>query len=92
MPTKKEWAEQREIVDKTIRRLERKGLKAAGHVVGTRNATKKILAEARKEGCEAIIMAADPDRNRVTGNMMWSQEPQRVRRKSKLPVYLVTDG
>lgn len=92
LPTKKEWAEQREIVDKTIRRLERKGLKAAGQVVGTRNATKRILAEARREECEAIIMAADPDRNRVTGNMMWSQEPQRVRRRAKLPVYLVTDG
>jgi nucleotide-binding universal stress UspA family protein len=91
MPTKQEWAEQREIVSKTIRRLERKGLQADGHVLGTRNATKKILAEARTEGCDAIVMAADPDRNRFTGNMMWTQEPQRVRRKAKLPVYLVPD-
>ena len=91
LPTKKEWAEQREIVSKTIRRLERKGLEADGHVLGTRNATKKILEEAKKEGCEAIVMAADPDRNRVTGNMMWSQEPQRVKRKAKLPVYLVAE-
>jgi nucleotide-binding universal stress UspA family protein len=91
LPSKKEWAEQREIVSKTIRRLERKGLKADGHVLGTRNATKKILEEAKKEGCEAIVMAADPDRNRVTGNMMWTQEPQRVARKAKLPVYLVRD-
>jgi nucleotide-binding universal stress UspA family protein len=91
LPSKKEWAEQREIVSKTIRRLERKGLQADGHVLGTRNATKQILAEAKKEGCDAIVMAADPDRNRVTGNMMWSQEPQRVRRKAKLPVYLVPD-
>jgi nucleotide-binding universal stress UspA family protein len=90
-PTKKEWAEQRDIVAKTIRRLERKGLEAGGHVLGTRNATKKILEEAKKEGCEAIVMAADPDRNRVTGNAMWSQEPQRVKRKAKLPVYLVPD-
>lgn len=92
LPTKKEWAEQRESVSNTIRRLERKGLKADGHVLGTRNATKKILTEATNEGCEAIVMAADPDRNRVTGNMMWSQEPQRVRRKAKLPVYLVPDA
>jgi nucleotide-binding universal stress UspA family protein len=91
MPTKKEWAEQREIVAKTIRRLERKGIDAGGHVLGTRNATKKIIDEAKKEGCGAIVMAADADRNRVTGNMMWSQEPQRVRRKAKLPVYLVPD-
>ena len=91
LPTKKEWAEQRDLVSKTIRRLERKGVKADGHVLGTRNATKKILEEAKKEGCEAIVMAADADRNRVTGNMMWSQEPQRVKRKAKLPVYLVPD-
>jgi nucleotide-binding universal stress UspA family protein len=90
LPTKREWAEQREIVTKTIRRLERKGVTADGHVLGTRNATKKILAEAAQEECEAIVMAADPDRNRVTGNVMWSQEPQRVKRKAKLPVYLVT--
>jgi nucleotide-binding universal stress UspA family protein len=88
-PTKKDWAAQRDIVAKTIKRLERKGLAANGQVLGTRNATKKILEEAKKEGCEAIVMAADADRNRVTGNMMWSQEPQRVRRKAKLPVYLV---
>jgi nucleotide-binding universal stress UspA family protein len=91
MPTKKEWAEQREIVSKTIRRLERKGIEAGGHVLGTRNATKKIIEEAKKEGCEAIVMAADADRNRVTGNLMWSQEPQRVKRKAKLPVYLVAE-
>ena len=90
-PTKKEWAAQRDIVAKTIKRLERKGLAANGHVLGTRNATKKIIEEAKKEGCEVIVMAADADRNRVTGNMMWTQEPQRVRRKAKLPVYLVFD-
>jgi nucleotide-binding universal stress UspA family protein len=91
MPTKREWAEQRDIVSKTIRRLERKGIEADGHVLGTRNATKKIIEEAKKEGCEAIVMAADADRNRVTGNVMWSQEPQRVKRKAKLPVYLVAE-
>jgi nucleotide-binding universal stress UspA family protein len=91
MPNKKEWAEQRDIVSKAIKRLERKGLKASGHVLGTRNAWKKIVEEAKKEGCEAIVMSADPDRNRVTGNAMWSQEPQRVRRRAKVPVYLVVD-
>jgi nucleotide-binding universal stress UspA family protein len=91
LPTKKEWAEQRDIVAKAIRRLKRKGIAADGHVLGTRSATKKILEEAKREGCDAIVMAADPDRNRVTGNMMWTQEPQRVRRKAKLPVFLVPD-
>ena len=43
------------------------------------------------EECEAIVMAADPDRNRVVRDAMWSQEPQRVRRKAKVPVFLVFD-
>jgi nucleotide-binding universal stress UspA family protein len=91
LPSKQEWKEQRDLVTKAIRRLERKGVAAKGHVLGTRNATKKILQEAKLEGCEAIVMAADPDRNRVVGNGMWSQEPQRVRRRSKLPVFLVVE-
>jgi nucleotide-binding universal stress UspA family protein len=92
LPTKKEWAEQREIVSKTIRRLARKGIEADGHVLGTRNATKKIIQEAAEHGCEAIVMSADPDRNRVVGSMLWTQEPQRVRRRAKLPVFLVVDA
>ena len=91
LPTKREWAEQREIVAKAIRRLERKGIKADGHVLGTRNATKKILAEAAQYESEVIVMGADPDRNRFSGNLLWSQEPQRVRRRAKIPVVLVVD-
>jgi nucleotide-binding universal stress UspA family protein len=92
LPTKAEWTAQRDLVDKAIRRLKRKGLSAHGHVLGTRNATKKILQEAAQHECEAIVMAADPDRNRIVGNVMWSQEPQRVRRKARLPVFLVEPG
>jgi nucleotide-binding universal stress UspA family protein len=91
LPTKREWAEQRDFVGKAIKRLERKGLTADGHVLGTRNATKKIVQEALKHDCQAIVMAADPDRNRVVGNLMWTQEPQRVRRRAKIPVFLVED-
>jgi nucleotide-binding universal stress UspA family protein len=91
LPTKKEWAEQRKIVDRAVKRLERKGIDADGHVVGTRKSTKRILQEAEFAGCEAIVMAADPDRNRVVGDMLWSQEPQRVRRRAKIPVFLVFD-
>jgi nucleotide-binding universal stress UspA family protein len=89
LPTKAEWAAQRDLIDQAIKRLRRKGLAAEGHVLGTRNATKKILQEAAQHGCQAIVMAADPDRNRIVGNVMWSQEPQRVRRKARLPVFLV---
>ena len=91
LPTKREWAEQREIVGKAVSRCKRKGVEATGHVLGTRKATKGILKEAATKGCDAIVMAADPDRNRFLGDMMWTQEPQRVRRKAKLPVFLVED-
>jgi nucleotide-binding universal stress UspA family protein len=91
LPTKREWAEQREIVTEAIRRLKRKGIKAEGHVLGTRKATKKILEEAKKECCDAIVMSADRDRNRFVGDLLWSQEPQRVRRRARVPVFLVID-
>jgi nucleotide-binding universal stress UspA family protein len=89
LPTKKEWDEQRQIVGRAVKRLERKGLEADGHVVGTRKSTKRILQEAELAGCDAIVMAADPDRNRVAGDFMWTQEPQRVRRRARIPVFLV---
>lgn len=89
LPTRAEWREQHEIVAKAIKRLRRKGLEADGHVVGSRKTTKRICAEAANQGCDAIVMAADPDRNRLIRDMLWSQEPQRVRGKSKLPVFLV---
>jgi nucleotide-binding universal stress UspA family protein len=89
LPNKREWGEQREIVAKAIKRLRKKGIDADGHVVGTRAGWKRILDEAKKEGCDAIVMTADPDRNRIVGNALWSQEPQRVRRRAKIPVYLV---
>ena len=89
LPTKREWQEQREIVRKAVARLRRRGIEAEGHVLGTRKATKRICDEARKEGCDAIVMTADPDRNRLVADMMWTQEPQRVRRRAKVPVFLV---
>jgi nucleotide-binding universal stress UspA family protein len=91
LPNKREWAEQREIVSKAIKRLKRKGVEADGHVVGTRAGWKRIIDEAKTQGCDAIVMSADSDRNRVVANALWSQEPQRVRRKAKVPVYLVYD-
>jgi nucleotide-binding universal stress UspA family protein len=91
LPTKREWADRRDMVRKTVRRLQRKGIEADGHVLGTRKATKRICDQAAKEGCDAIVMAADPDRNRVVGDMLWTQEPQRVRRRANVPVFLVLD-
>jgi nucleotide-binding universal stress UspA family protein len=91
MPTRQELADQREIVASAIKRLKRKGLPATGHVFGTRKATARICQEAVKLECQAIVMAADPDRNRVVADLLWSQEPQRVRRRAKVPVFLVVE-
>jgi len=38
---------------------------------------------------DAIVMAADPPRGRLVADFLWSQEPYRVRRRAKIPVYLV---
>jgi nucleotide-binding universal stress UspA family protein len=91
LPTKAEWREQHEIVAKAVKRLRRKGIEADGQVLGTRKTTKRIVDLAKQEGCDAIVMAADPDRRRLIGDMIWSQEPQRVRRKARVPVILVAD-
>ncbi|MEO8966723.1 MAG: universal stress protein [Solirubrobacteraceae bacterium] len=89
LPTKAEWQAQRDVVATAVSALRRQGIEADGHVLGTRKTTKRILEEAAQLGCEAIVMTADSDRNRISGDLLWSQEPQRVRRKAKLPVFLV---
>lgn len=89
LPTNREWDEQRKLVRDAVQELRRRGLQADGHVVGTRNATKAILAEARRLGSQTIVMGADPPRPRLLADLMWSQEPQRVRRRARQPVHLV---
>lgn len=93
LPTRQEWQDQRDLVAKAVKVLRKRGLSAEGHVVGTRKAAQRIVAEAIATGCEAIVMAADPPRNRLIADFMWSQEPYRVKRRAKqLPVILVTPG
>ena len=64
-PSRREWADQRRNVERAIARLERKGVEADGRVIGTRSGAKRIVAEARRLGCDAIVMGADPPRARV---------------------------
>src|SRR5215471_9325353 len=90
-PNAAEWQEQRDSVAAAIELLERRGIEADGNVLGTRKATKRIVGMARELGCEAIVMAADPPRNRLLANLMWSQEPYRVRRRAHVPVHLVVE-
>jgi nucleotide-binding universal stress UspA family protein len=89
LPTRQELKEQKEIVGDAIKRLKREGIPASGGVVGTRKATARIVEEAAKQECQAIVMAADRDRGLFVGDFLWSQEPQRVRRRAKVPVFLV---
>ena len=91
-PSRQEWDRQRELVAEAVQALERHGLKATGQVLGTRNATRRIVDVARRTGCDAIVMGADPPRHWVVADFVWSQEPYRVRRRARLPVYLVPAG
>lgn len=90
-PNKNEWEERRSMVQRVVWGLERKGIEVDGRVFGARNATKRITREARRLGCDAIVMSADEPRNRFVGNFMWSQEPQRVQRRADVPVFLVIE-
>jgi nucleotide-binding universal stress UspA family protein len=89
LPTRQELKELYELVDSAIDRLERKGIEADGEVLATRNGAKRIARRAERLRCQAIVMAADPKRNAAVRNFMWSQEPHRVARRSKVPVHLV---
>jgi nucleotide-binding universal stress UspA family protein len=89
-PTRQEWKDQRALIDSAVKQLEKRGVDATGRVLGTRKATKRIVGEAERLGCTAIVMAADPPRNRFLSDLMWSQEAYRVRRRAKVPVHLVT--
>jgi nucleotide-binding universal stress UspA family protein len=90
-PSQGEWREQKDNVERAIKALQRQGVDADGHVVGTRKATRSIVREAARLDCDVIVMPADPPRNRLVADMMWSQEPYRVRRRARLPVYLVLE-
>jgi nucleotide-binding universal stress UspA family protein len=91
LPTKREWAETEQTVQRAIKRLRRKRIEADGQIVGTRKAARRICQEAEARDCAAIVMGADPTRNRILGEFYWSQEPQRVSRWARVPVYLVTE-
>jgi nucleotide-binding universal stress UspA family protein len=90
LPTRGEWETQRAVVGAAVKALEKQGVEATGQVLATRKATKRIVTEAERLGCSAIVMAADQPRNRFVADLMWSQEPYRVRRRAKVPVHLVT--
>ncbi|MFN8132234.1 MAG: universal stress protein [Solirubrobacteraceae bacterium] len=91
MPTRKEWDARRQTVERAVAELKRRGVAASGGVLGTRRATKRIIGEAERLGCDAIVMEAGRERGKFVGDFMWNQEAWRVRRKSPVPVYIVPE-
>jgi nucleotide-binding universal stress UspA family protein len=92
LPNKHEWEAQRSLVADAIRDLKNRNVQAEGEVIGTRQAAKRIVAEANRHHCDAIVMGADAPRNWLVSNLLWSQEPYRVRRSAGIPVFLIVDG
>ena len=90
LPSRHEWEEQHRRVAGAVETLKQRGLAVQGHVVGTRNAARRIVREAERLQCDVIVMGADPPRHWLIADLVWSQEPYRVRRRTRLPVYLVT--
>src|SRR5215471_4900824 len=91
LPNKQEMQQRHDSVASAIRWLKRRKIDATAQISGTRNAAKRIIVEAKRLGADAIVMAADPPRHWLISDMMWSQEPYRVRRLARIPVYLVVD-
>ena len=91
LPSKGEWDEQRENVERAVRRLKARGVRAAGAVVGTRRGAKRIVREAQRLECDVIVMGGDRELPYLLADFMWSQEPYRVRRRAKIPVYVVVE-
>jgi nucleotide-binding universal stress UspA family protein len=90
-PSRREWDAQRLLVREACSALEKAGFDTSGQVVGTRRAARRIVAEAAGFRADAIVMGADPKRV-LLGDFMWSQEPYRVARRARVPVYLVPLG
>ena len=88
-PSRHEWKAQRDLVAAAIAALEARGVAATGKVVATRNAAGRIVKEVAAGGFEAVVMGADASKRRLVSPLFWDQEPQRVRRLSRLPVLLV---
>ncbi|MEJ0052858.1 MAG: universal stress protein [Methylovirgula sp.] len=91
-PTKREWQAQRDRVAEILHQLQQRGVEATAAVVGTRNASGRILAEAKRRRPGAIVMGAPPPLHWLIAHFFWEQEPYRVRRLAEPPVYLVVGG
>jgi len=90
-PSKRELQDQHKLVAEAISDLKQKGVAADGEIISTRSAAARIAREANRRRAGAIVMAADPPKHWLIADLMWSQEPYRVRRLADVPVYTVVD-
>jgi nucleotide-binding universal stress UspA family protein len=91
LPTREEWDAQKEYVARAVKALKKRGVKAGGAVIGTRKAASKICDEAYGRRMDVIVMGGDPPRQRLVADFIWAQEPYRVQRKARIPVFIVTE-
>jgi hypothetical protein len=72
MPNQHEWQEQqRDIINKAMKALQKRGVAASAGVVGTRQGAKRIVTEATRLGCDMIVMGADPKCAGSPSKMCW---------------------
>ena len=88
-PTPRELQQQRDIVTAAIDALKRCDLGATGEVLRSRNAAKAIASRTGQGNYLGIVITADPEPHWLVRGLLWSHEPYRVRRLSKVPVHLV---
>lgn len=91
MPTARELQSQREIVSEAIDALEQQGVGATGEIIRSRDAAQAIAAKTRRSIYLGIVMAADRAPHWLVRGLLWSHEPYRVGRFTRVPVHLVVD-
>ena len=91
-PTERELESQRHIVSAAIDALEQRRVVATGEVMRSRNAAKAIAKKTRQNTYLGIVMTADRAPHWLVRGLLWSHEPYRVGRFTRVPVHLVVDA
>lgn len=89
-PSKREWAEQADIVTQAVEALSSRGIDARPRVTATRNPSRVIAREAERLGCQAIVMGVRPLSQ--WARIIQQDEASRVQRRTRIPVHLVPLG
>src|SRR5439155_718559 len=74
LPNKREWEEQRAVVGEAVEALSLRGVEATGRVIATRKAMKRIVSEAARLVCRAIVIVGDVPHSRLVPDLMWLRD------------------